>query len=115
MRECPGFDVAFGEARNHPELVPVSTTRAEFSAEEFTAAVKEFALTHEADAVGITPMDPLYVFEGYVIEEPTVIMLAVAHNYERPQPINLARTNSARIARPAAGPVLRAPLPNKSS
>ncbi len=28
-------------------------------------------------------MDPLYVFEGYAIEEPWVIVLALAHNYER--------------------------------
>jgi len=98
MRECPGFDAAFEKARNHPELVPVATTRAEASAEEFAAAVNEFALTHEADEVGITPMDPLYVFEGYVIEEPTVIMLAVAHNYERLKQVPSDETNGEGLA-----------------
>lgn len=75
MRECPGYDAAFSKARNHPELVPVAATRVKASPEDFTTAVKEFALSHEADAVGITPMDLLYVFEGYAIEEPAVIVL----------------------------------------
>ncbi len=83
MSKCPGYEKAFAGARAYPELVPVSATRTTASAEECTAAVKEFALAHEADAVGITPMDPLYIFEGYQIDEPTVILLALAHNYER--------------------------------
>ena len=28
-------------------------------------------------------MNPLYVFEGYTIDEPWVIVLAIAHNYEQ--------------------------------
>ena len=42
-----------------------------------------FALAHEADDIGIAPMDPLWVFEGYTIDEPWVIVLAIAHNYDR--------------------------------
>jgi Pyruvate/2-oxoacid:ferredoxin oxidoreductase delta subunit len=98
MRQCPGYDAAFAKAHNHPELVPVAATRRDASDEEFTAAVYEFALSHEADAVGITPMDPLYVFEGYTIEEPTVIMLAVGHNYERLKQVPSDETNGEGIA-----------------
>jgi epoxyqueuosine reductase len=50
MSKCPGYDAAFTKARNHPELIPVAKTRKEASDEEFTAAVNEFALSHEADA-----------------------------------------------------------------
>jgi epoxyqueuosine reductase len=97
MSQCPGYDAAFTKARNHPELVPVATVRKEAAAEEFTAAVEEFALSHEADDIGITPMDPLYVFEGYTIEEPTVIMLAVGHNYERLKQVPSDETNGEGI------------------
>jgi len=97
MSQCPGYDSAFSKARNHPPLVPVATTRLEGSAEEFTALVSEFALSHEADDIGITPMDPLYVFEGYSIEEPTVIMLAVGHNYDRLKQVPSDETNGEGI------------------
>ena len=98
MSKCPGYDKAFAKARNHPELVPVAATRVAASPEEFTRAVNEFALSHEADAVGITPMDPLYVFEGYTIEEPTVIMLTVGHDYERLKQVPSDETNGEGIA-----------------
>ena len=97
MSQCPGYDAAFAKAHKHPELVPVATTRREASAEEFSSAVNEFALSHEADAVGIAPMSPLYVFEVYTIEEPTVIILAVAHNYERLTQVPSDETNGEGI------------------
>jgi Pyruvate/2-oxoacid:ferredoxin oxidoreductase delta subunit len=98
MSKCPGYETAFAPARNHPALVPIAGVRRQGSAEEFTAAVKEFALSHEADDIGITPMDPLYVFEGYTIEEPTVIMLAVGHNYERLKQVPSDESNGEGIA-----------------
>jgi epoxyqueuosine reductase len=98
MSKCPGYDTAFAAARNHPELAAVAGTRKEASPEEFTRAMNEFALSHEADDVGITPMDPLYVFEGYTIEEPTVIMLAVGHNYERLKQVPSDETNGEGLA-----------------
>ena len=98
MSKCPGYDAAFAPARNHPDLVPVATMRTKASAEELTRALSEFALSHEADDIGITAMDPLYVFEGYMIEEPTVIVLAVAHNYERLKQVPSDETNGEGIA-----------------
>jgi Pyruvate/2-oxoacid:ferredoxin oxidoreductase delta subunit len=97
MSKCPGYDAAFTPARNHPELVPVAAKRVEASPEEFTRSISEFALLHEADDIGITPMDPLYVFEGYTIEEPTVIVLAVGHNYERLKQVPSDETNGEGI------------------
>ena len=82
-RRCPGAAPAFMAAYNHPELVPIANERIEAAAEQHTAKTTDFALSHEADAVGVAPMDPLYVFEGYQIDEPWVIILALAHNYER--------------------------------
>jgi epoxyqueuosine reductase len=98
MSKCPGYEKAFSKARNHPELVPIATKRWDASAEDYTAAVHEFALSHEADAVGITSMSQLYIFEGYTIEDPTVIMLAVAHNYERLKQVPSDETNGEGIA-----------------
>jgi epoxyqueuosine reductase len=98
MSECPGYDQAFAPARNHPLLVPVAEKRREGAPEEFSADVKAFALAHEADDVGITPMDPLYVFEGYQIDEPWVVMVALAHNYERLKQVPSDETNGEGIS-----------------
>ncbi|MDW5267686.1 MULTISPECIES: 4Fe-4S dicluster domain-containing protein [Acidobacteriaceae] len=82
-RKCPGSAPAFMAAYNHPELVPITETRNEASAQQLAAEMTAFALAHEVDAVGIAAMKPLYVFEGYTIEEPWVIVLVLAHNYEQ--------------------------------
>jgi len=95
--KCPGSDEAFRAAYDFPELVAVSETRNPGSAEELTAQATAFALAHEADAVGMTPMDPLYVVAGYTIDEPWVIVLALAHNYERLKEVPSDETNSVGI------------------
>ena len=77
-RKSPGSAQAFVAAYTHPELAPVAEARRQASAEEFAAEESAFALAHEAVRVGIAPMDPLYVFEGYTIDEPWVIVLALA-------------------------------------
>jgi epoxyqueuosine reductase len=82
-RKCPGATEAFAAAYERRELIPVASQRKEASAGELSTEAMKFALAHEADDVGIASMDPLYVFEGYRIDEPWVIVLALAHNYER--------------------------------
>jgi epoxyqueuosine reductase len=42
-------------------------------------------------------MDPLYVFEGYTIDEPWVIVLALAHNYERLKEVPSDETNGIGV------------------
>jgi ferredoxin len=96
-RKCPGSVEAFSAAYNYPALIPVAETRNKASAEELAAALTAFALSHEADDVGIAPMDPLYVFEGYTINEPWVIVLALAHNYERLKEVPSDETNGIGV------------------
>lgn len=65
---------------------PRTIERAELAIEKSAAAwvdeLKAFALANEADDVGITAMQPLYVYEGYTLEDPWVILLAVAMDYD---------------------------------
>ena len=96
-RKCPGSAAAFQAAYNHPELLPVAKHRIPATAEEFAAQASSFALSHEADAIGIAPMNPLYVFEGYTINEPWVIILALAHNYEQLKQVPSDETNGAGV------------------
>src|SRR5436190_5624218 len=60
-RKCPGAAAAFLAAYNKPELIPVAEERKDASAEQWSREATAFALAHEADAIGIAPMDPLYV------------------------------------------------------
>jgi ferredoxin len=96
-RNCPGSPEAFQAAYNYPELIQVPETRNNASAEQLSNDVKAFALAHEADDAGIAPMDPLYVFEGYTIDEPWVIVLALAHNYERLKEVPSDETNGVGV------------------
>jgi epoxyqueuosine reductase len=82
-RRCPGAATAFQAAYSYPELNPVAKRLSEASPEQYSADLSAFALSHEADALGIAALDPLWVFEGYTIQEPWVIVLALAHDYEK--------------------------------
>jgi len=66
-----------------PELVAVATERQTDSAEQWTGSIKDFVLADEADLVGITPVTAENVYTGYEIAEPTLVMIGVAHDYER--------------------------------
>src|SRR6202167_6479579 len=52
-RKCPGSAPAFMAAYNHPELIPVAEARNPAPCEQLASEVTAFALSHEADAVGI--------------------------------------------------------------
>ena len=96
-RKCPGSTEAFQAAYNHPSLCEVAETRKTAPALNLTEEVKRFALSHEADDIGIARMDPLFVFEGYTIEHPWVIILALAHNYERLREVPSDETNGVGV------------------
>jgi epoxyqueuosine reductase len=98
IRKCPGAAEAFAPAHVHPELVPIAPQRREESAVEFSTEARAFAMSHEADDFGITPMDPMYVFEGYSIEEPWVIVLALAHDYERLSQVPSDESNGVGVS-----------------
>ncbi len=114
-RKCPGAAQAFLAAYNRPDLIPVAELRNEAPAEQLAAEATAFALSHEADAVGIAPMDPLYVFEGYTIDEPWVTVLALAHNYERLKQVPSDETNgigvTMSVINTRAAPAPRMPWP----
>ena len=50
-------------------------------ASDWSSKIKDFALANESDLVGITTVEPLYVYEGYEIAEPWVITIGVAMDY----------------------------------
>ena len=81
-RRCPGAAEQFKAAYQHPELIPIGTTRNAGAPRELSVAMHAFALAHEADIVGVAAMNPLWVFEGYSIEDPWAIVLGFAQNYE---------------------------------
>lgn len=96
-RRCPGAQESFQHAYDYPDLIPVAEQANRAPAHELTEGVRRFALTHETDAVGIAAMDPLYVFEGYTIREPWVIILALAHNYERLKEVPSDESNGVGV------------------
>lgn len=96
-RKCPGSAEVFIAAYTHPELIPVAAEQRCASPEEFAAEVTAFALSHEAGGIGIAAMDPLYVFEGYTIDEPWVIVLALAPDYERLKEVPSDETNGIGV------------------
>jgi epoxyqueuosine reductase len=96
-RKCPGSTEAFQGAYAYPELVPVAETRNASSSQDLSEAATSFALSHEADDIGIAAMDPLYIFEGYAIDHPWVIILALSHNYERLREVPSDETNGIGV------------------
>jgi epoxyqueuosine reductase len=96
-RKCPGAAEMFRAAYQHPELVPIAPKRREGTPEDLSAAATDFALTHEADAVGITALDPLWVFQGYEVCDPWIIILALAHNYDELKQVPSSESNGAGI------------------
>jgi len=61
--------------------IPQASEKAKRSAAQWTEAVKGCALDNEGDLVGITRMRPDYVYEGYEVNEPWVILVGVSMNY----------------------------------
>lgn len=96
-RKCPGSAEVFAAAYTHPQLIPVAETRNPATPAQLTAEATAFALAHEAGDVGIAAMDPLYVFEGYTIEEPWVIVLALAPDYEKLKEVPSDETNGVGV------------------
>ncbi|MDA0239578.1 MAG: 4Fe-4S dicluster domain-containing protein [Proteobacteria bacterium] len=85
------------DAPRGPKTIQKSETVVEKSAEEWSAAVKAFTLAHEGDLVGITPMDPLYVYEGYELNDPWIIVIGVSMDHE------LLNKAPATVEEPDAG------------
>lgn len=83
-RQSPAIRQTYSpDAPRGPKPVELAPQRVDKTAEAWTAEIRKFALDNEADLVGIVPMDPAYVFEGYEIGEPWLIMIGVAMDHER--------------------------------
>lgn len=65
-----------------PLPVPKAPTKVEKTPEEWSEDLKAFALANHADDFGVAALDPNWVFEGYEIEYPNIISIAVQHDYE---------------------------------
>ncbi len=96
-RKCPGAPEAFQAAYAYPDLVPVAEVKTQSPAQRNTTDLVAFALAHEADDLGVAAMDASYVFEGYTIEEPWVIILALAHDYEKLKQLPSDETNGVGV------------------
>jgi ferredoxin len=64
-----------------PDTVPRASEQVTKSAQDWTDEIKAFALANESDLAGIATLDPMWVYEGYEIAEPTVVMVAVEMEY----------------------------------
>lgn len=64
-----------------PDPIEVSEVRQPRPAAESARLIKEFALAHHADVVGIAEMRPDWVYEGFEVREKFVIVVGVAHDY----------------------------------
>jgi len=70
------------DALRGPKTIEKSEIQIKKSADEWTSVLKTFSLSHEADLIGITPMDPLYVYDGYELNAPWVIILGVSMDHQ---------------------------------
>lgn len=62
--------------------VAVAATREADSAAGWTARIKDFALAHEADLVGIARVEQDWVFEGFTVADPWIVVLGVYMDHE---------------------------------
>jgi len=84
MDSEPGIRQALRSGDRGPtKPEPVAPVAVEKDPETWSAEVKRFALENEAELVGIVPLDPLWVFEGYEVSEPWLIVLGAPMKYDR--------------------------------
>jgi ferredoxin len=60
---------------------PVAPERVEAAPETFAAEAKAFALANDADLVGIARLDPDWIFEGYEVKDPWIVVIGVAMDH----------------------------------
>jgi ferredoxin len=82
-RQSPAIAAAYSrDADRGPRPLPRAAVRDPRSPAAWTDALKTFALAHEADLVGITPLRPEYVYEGYELTMPWLVMIGVAMDHD---------------------------------
>lgn len=74
---------SMGEFRHRgPEPVAVAKEKTEKSPAQWSALVKEFALNHHADIVGVAKMQPDWIVQGFEVKEKNIVVMGVAHDFE---------------------------------
>ena len=69
--------------RGAREAAPVAASQECGTPADWTKRIKDFALSNEADLVGIARIDPLWVFEGYELTAPWIVMLGFSMDHTR--------------------------------
>ena len=69
-------------AQRGPDPIEVAEEQVGNTPETWSKLVKEFALAHHADVVGIAKMNQDWVFDGFEVREKYVVVVGVAHDYE---------------------------------
>jgi Pyruvate/2-oxoacid:ferredoxin oxidoreductase delta subunit len=64
--------------RGPREPAPVAEAPTQDTPKNWSRRIKDFALAHEADLVGIARFDPAWVFEGYELDASWAIVLGIA-------------------------------------
>jgi len=83
-RQAPEIEATYSPQQDRgPRSIKKAQDRVDKSAAEWTEQVKAFALDNEGDLVGIARLDPEWVYEGFEIHEPWVIIIGVAMDYEQ--------------------------------
>ncbi len=66
-------------------LPEVAADQSALSGEDWTEGLQRFVTTSQCEMVGVAEMQPDWVFEGYEITLPRVVVLGVQHDYENIQ------------------------------
>ncbi|MBL4758120.1 MAG: 4Fe-4S dicluster domain-containing protein [Rhizobiales bacterium] len=84
QRQAPEIENAYSrDADRGPRPVERNPDPVQKSPQEWSDLVREFALQTDADQIGFTPVLPAYIYEGYDIPYPNLIMIAVAMDHDR--------------------------------
>ncbi|MEM9751438.1 MAG: 4Fe-4S dicluster domain-containing protein [Pseudomonadota bacterium] len=97
FNSVPALDEVYRHADRGPRKpLEEAAARVERAPEDWTARVKAFVLGEAggrpddypiddctAEIVGVTPMDPMWVYEGYACDLPNVIMIGTVMDHDR--------------------------------
>jgi epoxyqueuosine reductase len=99
QRRSPEITVHYSsDAPRGPKTVQKAETQTDKTPEEWVETVKEYALSHEGDDVRITDMDPLYIYEGYELDHPWVIIIGVTMDHDELNKLPASLENPANPA-----------------
>jgi len=84
MVRTPNFHARIEERRQNilRPLPEVAAKKVQDTPENWSKKVKEFSLSNEADLVGIAAMNQDWVYDGFEVKEPWIIMHGVGQDYE---------------------------------